>query len=432
MRPFHSFRSLSVAFLACKSVFAFATQESSVKIEVAPPTRTPPTPADVQMSIIGHISEIPFTAQDLAKGYGFPKPPAQFKNENYTLKSSIVGTKKERKKADTLCEKKPFSLTAQDFGCAYVALKNLINDEQGLPQKKTKKKDKVSRPPKAADLREQADWESLEAYGYRALIPIFKVENIEEAKILVAYAQKSKCKTPATSAALISQMESLLPDSEAWTLIDATYAAIADCTPFDSIYHESLHQRMGFLNILRQKNSLAEEALNRALLAATPSEEYRTLFWRGFLESDHDSIPSTIKWNKFWDRLTKDYPLTQHAVLTHGIFGEHPIATQLAKQPPKLSPHSGPEWDTINLTNFIYLNFVTQKDRRTAKEFASKIEGKITPKELGPAMFLSASHRMSGNYRESMRVIYSAARATGADALNPEIVRLLYPELYVK
>ncbi len=447
MRPFTLFFAVSLlgSFVLASETNAESSKElppeSKTQIFVAPPTRKPPAPNDINMAITGHTTTIPFTANDLATAYGFSQPPAKFRNEQYRLKASIVGTKKERKRTDKECESKDFSVSESAYGCAYVSLKKKMDSNAGETQPtktkkkataKAKSKAKANKPPQASALREQTDWENLEPFGYRALLPLLKVESLEEAKILVSYAQKAKCKTPATSAALIVQMESLLPNPDVWPLIDSAYAAVADCTPFDSIYHETLHQRMGFLNIWRKKSQSAKESLNRALLAAAPAEEFRTLFWRGFLENDLDNIPSQIKWNKFWDRLTIEYPLTQHAVLAHGIFGEHPIAKQLEQTPPRMTPFTGTEWNEPNLANFIYLNFVTQNDKKTAKEFASKIEGKITPQELGPAMFLAAAHRTGGNYRESMRVIYSAARLIGANAINPEIVRLLYPELYVK
>lgn len=402
-----------------------------LSVQVGAPARTPPKPADINLSIVGHSAEIPFSAADISTAYGFSKPLAKYKNQQYMLRASILGTKKERAKVDKQCKKSDFELTEETFGCAYVALKKSLADAEELPKKKSKKI-KSPKPPRASQIQEVADWEKLQQFDYRSLMPILRVETPEEAKIFVTFAQASKCKTPNPTAALISQMESLLPSGEAWPLIDAAYAAIADCTPFESVYHETLHQRIGLLNVLRKKYEPAKEAFNRALLAANPKEENRTLFWRGLLENNLEEIPPNLKWNKFWERLTQSHPLTQHAVIVHGIFAEHPISRKNEQDLPRLSPHGGNEWDSINLTNFIYLNFVAQNDKKTARAFTEKIEGKVTPNNLGPAMFLSAALRKGGNYRESMRVIYAAAKYTGANAINPEIIKLLYPELYVK
>ncbi len=429
MRPFIA--------LFCANIFLWplhskaALGSSTPDIQVSEPTKTPPMPSDIHMSLGGHSSEIPFTSDDLPKAYGFSKPLGKFKNEQYKLKASILGTKKERSKVEKQCSKEPFSLSEEHFGCAFVALKAQMEQPTVGASKKSKKAKKIH-PPKASDIREQDDWEKLESYGYRALLPVLKVEGTEEAKVFIAFAQKSKCKTPAVTSALISQMEGLLPNLEAWPLIDSTYAIVADCIPRESDYYETLHQRMGYLNILQKRNDEAKLALNRSLQSKNPKEEYRTLFWRGYVDNDLEIIPSVLTWNKYWERLVTEYPLTQHAVLAHGIFAEHPIASKLVQEPPRMSPHAGNTWDAANLANFIYLNFLTQKDIKTAKEFASKIEGKVTPAGLGPAMFLAAAHRSGGNHRESMRVIYSAARLAGASSLQPEIIKLLYPELYVK
>jgi soluble lytic murein transglycosylase-like protein len=189
---------------------------------------------------------------------------------------------------------------------------------------------------------------------------------------------------------------------------------------------------MGLLNVMRKRFESAKQNFNRTLLAKNPREENRTLFWRGYLENGLDSIPATLKWSAYWERLVLEYPLTQHAVLAHSIFGEHPIAQNSEKAPLPLSPHLGTLWDAPNLTNFIFLNFMAQNDKRAGREFSSRIEGKVTSTNIGPAMFLAAAHRSVENYRESMRVMYAAVKATGSSALHPEIMKLLYPTLFLK
>ncbi len=424
-----------LAVLALHTAGARAESSNSFHVEAAAPRKSPPAPNDIRLSAKGSFEVLPFSETDIATAHGLSEAGTKLKNQYYFLKASIAGTPVEKRRVREHCKHGPAEFQFDEFGigCSFIQLNEEIQKEKrelaaARPPVPKKKKTKAMGP-----IRTSEDWSKTSELTYNQALNRLNPKNLDEGKRLTKLAVEGGCQTAVAGAALVNQLEDFLPEADAWSSIDEIYKTIADCLETKGAAHEQLHLRVGLLHILRGKTADATDALNRALKVQKTPEEFRTLFWRGFLEAKvRENKPTIVRWNPFWDRLVKTYPLTQHAVLVHALFGEHPVSASREKEETTLAPYSGASWNSANLSNFIFMNLLTRKETRTAKEFSRQIEGKVQTTSIESGMLLAHGHLATGNLRESMRVAYSFMKDAGTDAIQPAAIRMLYPVLYAK
>jgi hypothetical protein len=424
-----------LAGLCFPSSNARAESSSTWHVEAAAPQKTPPAPNDIRLSAKGRFDVLPFSETDIATSHGLSEAGTKLKNQYYFLKASILGTPVEKRRVREHCKHGPkeFQLDDYGIGCAFIELSETLQEEK-IAAAATRPPSKKKKSPKApGPIRTNEDWMKTGELTYNQALNRLNPKSLDEGERLTKLALEGGCKTAVAGAALVNQIEDFLPEASAWRAIDDIYQTIADCLDATSPAHEQLHLRVGLLNALRGKNAEATEALNRALKVQKSPEEFRTLFWRGFLESKiRENKPVVVRWNPFWERLVTTYPLTQHAVLVHALFGEHPVSTSRENEETTIFPYTSDRWSSANLTNFIFMNLQTRKETRTAKEFSRQIEGRVQTNAMEPGMIMAHAHLATGNLRESMRVAYAFMKDAGTDALHPAAIRMLYPVLYEK
>lgn len=388
-----------------------------------------------------HLDETTFLG-----AHGISPTSKRYKASLLQLKGHLIGTQREKFNAVKDCEKRYAGRQADlteppdenNLGCSYWRVLQLAKrdgkDEIRKPRKRDKGLPAAAASLKRTRVRSEADWKKLSGASYYGALTVLDFRSQLEGARTAEIALKSQndCSLANARAALVRDLEEFLPDKEAFeTMTKVTSSLHACLLPSDEAF-EIIHVRMGLLHLERARFNEAATHLELALQTESPSEEYRSLFWRGFVESlQHvDGGRISAHENPYWEKLVKQFPLTLHALVADEILGRMPYDRIASRPSPMVSTYAGKQWDRYNLAMFVTGLLIGRQEKVALERWSRYLTDNVKPTDFETGLFQAQAHLHSGNTRSGILTVFSVLRDFGADRLNPKVLELLYPLRY--
>lgn len=354
----------------------------------------------------------------LLEAYGIPKDAA-YEKAYKTLRAHFVGTQREKTRVKKECDKKFNDVeefgapTADNIGCLYWQLQRLVKEEKATAEPSRKKE--PTPKPKVVKTKLKKFNEVKKAFD-------------------VVMKQKNDCEYLTDRVILFRTSEEYLPEPEAWQLMNQLYEASLDCIVPSSPHYEVLHTRMALLSLERNDVIRAAKYLDLALNTVRPSEEYRTLFWRGLVEAlpyaDEKTGLYRSHRNVYWDRLGEEYPLTLHAIVADAATNRDFISRIRDRAPPKVAQVHGKEWNLYNYTAFVFGLFSANNEKEGLRRISMYATNRVTPPNFEATLYLAHGHFRAGQNWGGIATVFSGLKDFGNAQITIDVMRLLYPLPY--
>jgi hypothetical protein len=362
-----------------------------------------------------------------------------YKRSLLRLKQHLIGTRKEKYDAVKWCEKHYAGKkgiggapTTENLGCSYWRVLQMAKTD-GSRNKSTARKKREKGGMTAAmarvkrtRVRSEADWRVFRGAPYYASMTTLDFKSLLDAKRVVDVAMKSAgdCSTANARAAIVRNLEEYLPDKQAFDLMVRVTETLYTCLPPSSEAFEIVHVRMGLLHLERSNFNDAATHLELALQSESPSEEHRSLFWRGFVESLTKVDGGVIKphENPYWDKLITQSPLTLHALVADELQGRIPYE-RIAKRPAaRVAMYADGEWDRYNLALFTTGLLIARQEKVALERWSRYLTDNVKPVDFETGLFLALAHLHAGNTRSGILTVFSVVRDFGSDKLTPKVL----------
>ena len=359
------------------------------------------------------------------------------------LKQHLVGTLREKQAVVRKCESifksesKNFEApSGSNLGCSYWRILDQNKSKTTEKRVGSKKKKSTGNVRAVAKYKRvlpktEKEWNQFDGIAYYDALEILQIRSLKEAVRMSELASQadSTCKTSHAKAALVRNMEEYLPDATAFAAMEKVTQSLFSCLKPAEDEFEIIHVRMGLLYLERARFNEAATHLELALIAESPSEEYRSLFWRGFVESLRSLNKGNIEpeRNKYWDKLAAKFPLTLHTLVADELLGIHSFQRIRNRPVPAVSMYAGEAWDSYNLAMFISGLLISRQEKGPLERWSRYLTDKVKPADFETGLFLAMTHLNSGNTRSGILNVFGILRDFGNDKLTPEVLELLYP-----
>ena len=407
-----------------------------------------------------HIDEA-----SLVRGFGI-EPSKTFKTEVLLLKQSLVGTQTEKRNSVKTCEKRygfqgisefssgkaknfilqPSQLAVlteapseKNIGCIYWRILQLSKIEEKSSEGKKPLPGKRSSSPSLAKFQKRLprstdEWSKFKNVGYYQALDVLEFKSLKQAQDLlnIALANLQNCEYTNAGAAIVRNLEDYLPDTVAFDLMVRSSDAINKClAPSDEAY-EIVHLRMGLLHLERSQLNQAATHLELALLSESPRDEYRSLFWRGFLEALKGTKDGKLgaQDNVYWTKLQQNFPLTLQALVADEMLGRSPYQRLEKRAAPTVSLFTGKIWDRYNLAQFTSLLLIARSEKVSLEKWSRYLSDKMVAADFSTGLYMALTHLHAGNTRSGIKTVFGIIRDFGNEKLDVNVLELLYPLRY--
>lgn len=352
--------------------------------------------------------------------YDWGRDEKAFDRSYKKLRTHFVGTQLEKARVKRECDKefknKSFeSPTVENFGCLYWQIQKLA-----VVQKSKVKERPTSHVKKSKNKKG------------RTVLPLdFKEMKGAEKTFVLATKNFSDCALTAERATFLREIEELLPEPRAWEMLNIVYDGMMPCVTQSMPEFETIHVRMAMLSLEHGDLGRAQGMFDEALKAVSPSEEHRSLFWRGYIDSTVQQIlqgRTGHQDNPFWGKLVNKYPLTLHALVADAALGRD-FAVRYKNAPgPLVAVHQGNEWDLYNTTALTFYILGSQDEREGLKRLSLYTLNRVPGLSADTTLFLALCYFKANHLWAGISTIVGMLRDYGADSLSYELLDLMYPE----
>lgn len=408
---------MKISELAPKARHAFILLVSTLMCGAA--LALPPGVKD-QRKLEQSLNEFQFLQdKDFLDAYGLEKNKAVDKAYR-SLRAHLVGTVLEKARVKRECDKKFRDLkgnfgppSSDNIACLYWQIQKLHHAEQEVLRKERKVAAPIPKPKKYT-----------------------KIETIEGANKFFVKVQQSAdpCVNVEDRVFLMRTFEQFLPAREAWQSISLLYETALHCLKPASPQYELAHLRMGLLSLERGELLRASSMLDLALRAVRPAEEYRTLFWRGFLEALPYTEQGNVNFkphdNIFWEKLVDKYPLTLHAIVADAAQNKDFFLRVRDRAAPKVAQVVGDEWDLFNYTSFTLGMLASRNEKEGLRRLSMYITNRVAAPSFESSLFIAQSLFRSGQNWAAINTVFSSLRDFGSTQVTIDVLKMLYPTPY--
>jgi|GEM_PF-727925 len=389
------------------------------------------------------------------------------------LGEHISGTSREKTSAFQFCDARRLTsardprliLTPDGISCLYYRWQTLLRERKAVVQKnvalKSQKKKhpgkKVSskRGKKSAvatlAINSKKDFRSLAQYSYEQMLKKieFKTEPAAMKAVGFALEESKDCSLTSVRAAVLRDLENLLPSDGIWRAMNQLYDATAACLDPKHEAFEVVNLRLALLNLDRGQLDRAASLLDVVLQGQALQDEHVALFWRGYLDSLQDqgkslsgavvsenkpaessavNSSSSKPRNTYWERLVDKYPLTLHALVVDEISGVDSFERYARRPSPQVSVYSGQEWNFENVSHLMAAIFMVHKGPAQMERISRLLdESGVQLSSFETAMFRVRIHDAGTHQRSMIKVISSSLKTFGSSYLCADLLELLYP-----
>lgn len=262
---------------------------------------------------------------------------------------------------------------------------------------------------------------AMQAQDIRRLLGGLTVRTESEFEALAKRALEAEACPRNFSAVLSLRAARFLPSEKSRDLAKALFDHAEPCLSADQQAWEMIFLRHGLAALVVEDYERAERLLVQSMSGPTKLEQYRALYWLGWLQH-RKNIPEAE--NRYWQVLNQDYPLSYYSIRSLSAWGKDPM--ELIPEQPLIQERESKLRPDLN-QRFRWLEVLVKLGSRShAKRWMEWLNTDTKDLEKPVVHYLSAIALDGGYYRQNITLLIRYYRLH-PDRVDRWGLKALYP-----
>ena len=355
--------------------------------------------------------DLPTWAQ-LAKDFGVAESEIQ------ALGRSFVGALSFGKRSEyyaSLCGSRPELCSSLDSFLDHMSEQQSVR-AQARRERRQNERRLALRPAQA---------KTAQALDMKRLMGGLTIRHESDFQVLAAQALKVETCPRNLSAVLSVRAIKFFPDQKNRELARELFDHAEPCLSNADSSWETLYLRHGLVAISEGNAERAERLLIQSMEGPTKVEQYRSLYWLGWLAHERATTEAN---NRYWQILNAEFPLSYYSIQAITAWGRDPLNMVPERMPYTFSRVSQARPELNQRIAWLEL-LMRMNERHHTKRWMEWLSADVKNAEVDIVHYVSAIALKNGYYRQNIVFLIKYYRAH-PDRVDRSGLRSLYPRPY--
>lgn len=266
---------------------------------------------------------------------------------------------------------------------------------------------------------------STQALELRRLMGGLQVKKENEFQALAEKALETETCPRNLSATLSLRAAKFFPNPRNMELAQKLFDHAEPCLSNADSAWESIYLRHGLLSLMEENYERAERLLLQSMEGPTKVEQYRTLYWLGWMLHQKGTAPEA---NRYWQVLNTEYPLSYYSVKAITSWGKDPLDAVPERAPYHFARLSQMRPELNRRIQWLEI-LMRLNERSHAKRWLEWMSSDVKDTEPDVVHYVSAIALKNGYYRQNIVFLIKYFREH-PDRVDRSGLRSLYPRPY--